>query len=139
MPSQRCDGDGRIDGVDGVDHRRVDGEDAGRLSMEVNPAGGRGLCLDIAMAHAGGDLFGCRILAEIIGGKHGGDDFGDPGGFQLRQIIRAQAVRLAEAPLSGGGGMSQHRPLSRLDRYRAEFHAAAPLASRPRERKAWMV
>ena len=104
--------------------------------MQVDPAGGRRLCLDIAMAHAGGDLFSCRILAEIIKGKHGRDDFGNPGGFQLRQIVRAQTVRLAEAPFSRGGGMSQHRPLSRIDRYRTEFHAAAPLASRPRERKA---
>src|SRR5438105_5256435 len=46
---------------------------------------------------------------------------------------------LAEPPLAGGGRMRQHRVFSLLDRNRTELHAAAPFASSPRERNAWMA
>jgi len=79
------------------------------------------------------------ILTEIALGKHRRDDFDYTRCLERRDILAAQPVRLAEPLFARGRRMRQHRPFSLVDRNRSKFHATAPFASRPRERKAWIV
>ncbi len=133
--------DRRVDSVDGVDQRLVDGEYTGRHGVQVHTAGGRSLRLDIRESQPVDDPLGGAILRKIVWLQHSCDHFGDAGSTQHCDIVCAKYVRLAETAVARRQGMRENRAFGVRDRDRSEPHAASPFAllPDPRDRSAWIT
>ncbi len=79
---QGGDGEGFVGEVDAVDRGRIDPQQAGRIGMQVDPAGDGTAAGQQRAVEGTGHPVGGLVLGHVAGGEAGGDDLAAAGGLE---------------------------------------------------------